>query len=107
MLAFSFFLDDVPKAYQGTAYMIHKSLGLTVLFLMIIRIITIFHYGRPPLPHHMPLWERYFSKFVQYSFYVFLLIMPLDGWIMSVAAERIPSYFGLFNLPLPIALVNH
>ena len=28
--------------------------------------------------------------------------MPLCGWIMSVASERVPSFFGFFRLPLPI-----
>ena len=28
--------------------------------------------------------------------------MPVCGWVMSVAAGRVPSYFGLFNMPLPI-----
>ncbi|WP_019216809.1 cytochrome b [Legionella tunisiensis] len=27
--------------------------------------------------------------------------MPLSGWIMSVAANRIPSYFTMFSVPFP------
>ena len=27
--------------------------------------------------------------------------MPLSGWIMSVAADKIPRYFGLFSVPFP------
>ena len=41
MLSFSFFLDDLPNPYQPSAYMIHKSLGLTVLFLVFLRLIWI------------------------------------------------------------------
>jgi cytochrome b561 len=103
LLSFSFFLDDVPDAYQKTAYMIHKSCGLTVLWLMVLRFLWLQYRGRPSLPLGMPGWEVLLSRFVQYSFYFFLLCMPLCGWIMSVAAGRVPSYFGLFDLPLPIA----
>ena len=32
--------------------------------------------------------------------------MPLSGWIMSVAADRTPVYFGMFKAPLPWIGVN-
>lgn len=101
MLSVSFFLDDVPSQYTSLAYTLHKSLGLSVLGLMLIRIVCIIYYGRPSLPKSVPGWIQWLSRFVQYSFYVLLLVMPLSGWIMSMAGNRIPSYFGLFPLPLP------
>lgn len=101
MLSFSFFLGDVPEQYAGTAYMIHKSFGLTVLGLMLLRIVWLLYAGRPPLPATVPNWQRFIARTVQYSLYVFLILMPLSGWIMSVAGTYIPSYFGLFNVPIP------
>lgn len=101
MLLMGFFLDDVPESFQGTAYMLHKSTGLTILFLMICRFIIIHANTRPALPDSMKLWEKILSRLVQYGFYVLLILMPMSGWIMSVAADRVPSYFGLFNMPLP------
>ncbi|RUQ82097.1 cytochrome b [Legionella septentrionalis] len=103
LLAVSFFLEDVPEQYQPVAYMIHKSLGLTVLFLMVLRLFWILYKGKPPLPQTVPAWQRLLARGVQYSFYVFLFAMPLSGWIMSVAAGRTPVYFGLFSVPLPIS----
>jgi cytochrome b561 len=99
MLIVGFFLEDIPEQYH--AYTIHKSTGITLLFLVIFRFIIIHASGRPPLPDSVKLWEKALSRFVQYSFYILLILMPLSGWIMSVAAGYIPSYFGLFNLPLP------
>lgn len=101
MLVMGFFLEDIPEAFQGTAYMLHKSTGITILFLMIIRFIIIHVNTRPPLPDSIKLWEKILSRFVQYGFYILLFLMPMSGWIMSVAADRVPSYFGLFNMPLP------
>ena len=102
MLSVSFFLGDFPEKYQPSAYMIHKSFGLTVLFLVIARFFWVQYSGKPDLPVKMPKWEKILSHFVQYSFYVFLIIMPICGWVMSVAAQRVPTYFGLFRMPLPI-----
>lgn len=100
MLSFGFFLSDLPKSYQPSAYMIHKSIGLTILLLMVCRLFWIVHTGKPDLPYGVPKWERVLSNIVQLSLYVFLIAMPFSGWIMSVAAERIPVYFGLFEMPL-------
>lgn len=100
MLSGSFFLDDVPERFQATAYMIHKSMGLTVLFLMLLRFLWIIHKGKPALPSSIPAWERGLSRIIQYSLYVFLIMMPVCGWVMSVAENRIPVYFGLLKLPL-------
>ncbi|GGI77019.1 cytochrome b [Legionella impletisoli] len=103
MLCFGFFLDDLPKAIQPFAYMMHKSFGLTVLMLMVLRVIWIVKSGKPSLPNTVPFWEKAFSRIVQYSFYVLLFAMPLSGWIMSAAADKTPVFFGLFKAPLPIA----
>jgi len=103
MLAGSFFLEDLPKQFQGSAYMLHKSFGLTILFLMILRLIVVWIKGKPQLPVTTSSFEKKLAHLVQYSFYLFLILMPFCGWIMSVAANKTPSYFGFFSLPLPIA----
>ena len=101
MLSFSFFLDDMPNQYQPSAYMIHKSLGLTVLFLVFLRLIWIQYTGKPPLPTTVPAWQKFAARMVQYTLYFFLIAMPLSGWLMSVFADKIPIYFGLFPVPFP------
>lgn len=101
MLCIGFFMDDFSKQSKVIVYPLHKSIGLTILFLTLIRFIWVQYRGKPDLPLTMKLWEKITSRIVQYSFYVLLIIMPLSGWIMSVAAGKTPSYFGLFDLSLP------
>lgn len=102
MLGLSFFLDDVPEIYKYQAFLIHKSLGISVLFLMILRFILLIVLGRPNLPTQISAWEFTLSRIVQYGFYILLIVMAIVGWIMSVAAGKTPTFFGLFSLPLPI-----
>lgn len=102
MLSVSFFLSSVPQAYKPTAYMIHKSFGLTVLALMVCRVIWMVYRGRPPLPPTVPVWQVMLARSVQYGLYLVLFAMPLTGLIMSVAANKAPVYFGLFTVTLPI-----
>lgn len=101
MLPSGYFLDKLSSSYKSLAYLLHKSFGLTVLFMMIFRLLWIHHQGRPALPLLMPRWEKCLAYCVQASLYCFVILMPLCGWVMSVAANRAPNYFGLFHLPLP------
>jgi len=102
MLSFSFFLENLPDQYQSTGFMIHKSLGLTVLVLIVLFFLWTQYTGKPDLPTITPKWQIILARFVQYSLYALLICMPLSGWVMSIAAGRVPSYFGLFNVPLPM-----
>ncbi|KTC65096.1 cybB cytochrome b-561 transmembrane protein (plasmid) [Legionella adelaidensis] len=103
MLALSFFMEDIQEQYQPQAYFIHKSIGLLIFLLMIIRILWIFYRGKPPLPKTVPTWQKWVARIVQYSLYLFLILMPISGLVMSVAADHPPSFFGLFTVTLPIA----
>lgn len=101
LLIVGFYLDDMPDKFKPMAYMMHKSFGITIIFLMIIRAGWVLITGKPSLPPSVPTWQRFAARSVQYGFYILLIIMPLAGWIMSVAADKIPMYFNLFPFSLP------
>ena len=101
MLSISFFLEDLPEPSIGLAFMIHKSIGITVLFLMLFRLVWVCLIGKPALPVSIPKWEKRLAHFVQYALYLLVILMPLSGWVMSVAAKKAPYYFGLFQMSLP------
>jgi cytochrome b561 len=101
MLGFGFLLSYLPGSMKPTAYMLHKSTGLTLLALMFLRLMWIVCLKKPALPEAMPRWEVFFARFVQYSLYLFLFAMPLSGWLMATASNKIPVYFGWFSVPFP------
>ena len=77
MLSVSFFLGDLPEQYQPSAYMIHKSFGLTVLFLVFVLFFWVQYTGKPALAKSVPLWQKILAHIVQYSLYVLLIFMPV------------------------------
>ena len=97
LLVVGFLLEDLPPI----AYTLHKSFGILVLALMIGRVLWIRHIGRPSLPEAMPQWEKFFARAVQHCLYLFLIMMPIAGWIMSTASGHVPEFFGLFLFPCP------
>lgn len=77
----------------------HKSIGITVLALAILRLIVKFFSASPPLPQDMPSWQKKASQFTQTALYVLLFLFPLSGWLMSSASAYSVSWFGIFQLP--------
>ncbi len=77
----------------------HKTLGITVLALIVARII--WHVISPPpapLSHGIG-WQDALAKLVHRAFYVLLLAMPLSGWIASSATGIDTVIFGRWTLP--------
>ncbi len=100
-------IDD--KATQNLAFQVyqwHKSLGLTVLFLSLLRIVWRLTHRAPGLPEGMAGWERFGAKATHILFYLIMIVMPLTGWVVVSASKfGLPTlYWGLFEWPhLPFA----
>ncbi len=77
----------------------HKTLGITVLVLIVLRII--WHLTNPPprpLSHGVG-WQDMLAKAVHRAFYVLLLAMPLSGWVASSATGIDTVVFNRWTLP--------
>ncbi len=94
--------ESLPKGDPslGTLYMLHKSTGITILALTILRLAIRLKRGFLPLPIHMAGWEVFLARATHVGFYLMMLLMPLSGWIFSVSAKRGLDWFGLFPVPV-------
>jgi cytochrome b561 len=77
----------------------HKSFGMTILFLVLLRLIWRWMNPLPKTPSTMPRWQQRASQVSHYGLYVLLFATPLLGWTMSSARNFPVSWFGLFTLP--------
>lgn len=103
MLVLGFFLNTLSHGpHADFFYDLHKEIGITVLFLMFLRLLWRMMNQKPQLPSNLSGWEVLFSTWSHNLFYFLLILMPIDGWVMSVASGYAPSYFGFFTLNLPI-----
>lgn len=77
----------------------HKSIGLTILVLAILRLL--YRLKNPPkkIESNMPAWQHHASNVSHVLLYVFLFAMPISGWLMSSAKAYSVSWFNLFTLP--------
>lgn len=80
------------------AFAIHKSIGLTVLALLALRL-TWRIFDRKPADEPMPRWQRLAAHATHGVLYLFMLALPLSGWIYNSARGYPLQWFKQFNLP--------
>src|ERR1700734_1339577 len=92
--------DDLPIGAHKLALLArHKSFGMTILMLAILRLLWRLKNPPPELPAGMSPLERILARSTHIAFYVLLFAMPLTGWTMSSAKNYSVSWFGLFTWP--------
>lgn len=101
LIIFNLFLgfahEALPRDWKVMP--VHKSIGLTILALTVLRLLWRLTHKGPPLPAGMPVWEKGAAHVTHFAFYAFMAVMPLTGWIMSSAGNRPLNWFFLFDVP--------
>jgi cytochrome b561 len=82
----------------------HKTIGITILALTVVRLCcrTFMH---APKPEQVAPSILLAAKASHVGLYLLLLLMPLSGWLMATSTPiRVPTWlFGLLELPYPLA----
>jgi cytochrome b561 len=100
--------ENLPLGARKLALLArHKSVGMTILMLAILRLAWRLRHQAPPLPSTMRPFERWAARATHTAFYVLLFVMPLTGWMMSSAKNYSVSWFGLFTWPNLIGKNEH
>jgi cytochrome b561 len=77
----------------------HKSTGMLILALVLVRLLWRLAIPTPALPADMPAWERAAARASHALLYLMMVGMPLTGWVVS-SASGVP--FRVFRrIPLP------
>jgi len=98
-------MSDLPLSQlKFDLYQLHKSLGLTIFALVVVRLAWRLGHPPPPLPAGLPAWERTAARTTHALFYVLLLVQPLIGLVQSSAANFPVVVWGI--LPVPALIGN-
>jgi cytochrome b561 len=77
----------------------HKSVGITILVLAMLRLAWRWSNPVPELPSTLKPYERRLANFTHGALYVLLFAMPISGWAMSSARGFPVSWWGVLQLP--------
>lgn len=111
LLAVGKYMHGLPDSHPDkfALYQMHKSFGITVLALTVLRVLWRFTTPVPALPATMATWERWAAHASHFLLYALMIALPMSGWIrVSTDELGIPTiWFGIFEIPhLPFG-ANH
>lgn len=100
MLWLGFSLEDIPRNTPARAFYVnlHKSFGVLVLLLVLLRIVWRATHKPPPLPAGIPGWQAQAATWSHRLLYLCMLLQPLSGYLASSFGKYGVKFFGL---PLP------
>ena len=79
-------------------FALHKSIGLTILALALLRLA--WRLGqRVPRDPPMPRWQHIVARASHFLLYALILALPLSGWLFNSAANFPLEWFGLVHVP--------
>ena len=93
------YADGQPLAAKGPPLNLHKSIGMTILALAIVRLVWRLANPVPKLAGLARRWERALAWLSHALLYVLIFAMPVTGWLMSSARNFPVAWFGLFQFP--------
>lgn len=77
----------------------HKTLGMALFALVLVRLVLRVVLGAPPLPADLPAMMRFGAILSHWGLYGLMIVLPLLGWAMLSAADYPVVLLGHFRLP--------
>lgn len=101
VVAVGFYMQDMPsgtleqmRSKMGW-YDNHKSFGILILFLVILRLGWRMINRVPEMPDSMSRIEILSARAMHALLYVVMFVQPLSGWLMSSYGGRTVEFFGV------------
>lgn len=91
--------DLANSPHKIRVYDLHKSIGLSILVLVALRLLWRAYAGAPRTLPGVPPWQARVAAFTHGALYALLFAVPLSGWVLNSAAGFPLRWFNLFKLP--------
>ncbi|MET0155634.1 MAG: cytochrome b [Rickettsiales bacterium] len=103
MIAAGFLMEDIDSPMQrAKIYGLHKSFGILILGLAVMRVAIRAGSHTPGAAHPGTRFDRPMhlaASLAHFMLYGFMFLMPLSGWAFSNAAGYAVSFFGEWTVP--------
>ena len=90
---------EEEQSQRSFYFNLHKSVGLSLLMLIVLRMYWRFTHRPPAFLNSMKLWEKRLAKATHHSLYLLMFLIPLSGIIMSAGSKYGVKWFGIKVIP--------
>ena len=91
-------IPKYPVGVRAAWFNLHKSVGLSIALLIVLRLAWRLRHPPPPLPASLPRWQARAAGINHFLLYAALLLQPLVGYLGSSFSGYPIRYFGI---PVP------
>jgi len=107
MIGLGLFMVELPKqselppgeeSVRAFYFLLHKSFGISVAALILLRVIWRLSHKAPALPDTITKWQQKAAGVVQGLLYIVMVAMPISGYLQSMYSKY-PTKFWGFPLP--------
>jgi cytochrome b561 len=104
MIGLGLFMVELPKqselppgveSVRAFYFLLHKSLGITVAGLIILRLIWRFTHQAPALPDTIAKWQQKAAGAVHVLLYLVMLAVPVTGYLQSMYSKYDTMFWGI------------
>lgn len=97
----AWYMEDLPLGPAAMWWFnFHKSIGVTLLALAVLRLAWRVFNPAPPMPADRPAWEHAAARVSHFALYAVLFAQPLSGLVFSLYSE-FPNVIWGYTLPDP------
>ena len=98
---FGWWLGDIPRNTPARGYYVnlHKSTGMLIGLLILLRVVWRIKHSAPPLPASLPRWQHWLAAASHHGMYLCMVVMPLSGYLASNFSKHGVKFFNTFLLP--------
>jgi cytochrome b561 len=99
VLAWVFMAMPAQEVGRFVYITLHKSIGQTIFFLTLVRLIWRRSHPAPPMRGRIAVWGVAIARLNHWLLYAVMILMPVTGYVLATAAARPSPYFWLFYWP--------
>jgi cytochrome b561 len=102
VLPLAWVMMNMPETVhaRSTLFTLHKSVGLTIVALVAVRIIWRAKHPAPPLENGLAQWDKRAAFASHWLLYVVLVGMPVSGYLLDATGGYPITYLGLITVPV-------
>jgi len=91
--------DINPRTPPNALVDLHFSIGVTILFVALLRLLWRWRYPVPLISDNVPVWQDWAARATHALLYLLLFVLPILGWIDAGFRELAINFYAMVTIP--------